>query len=612
MKKFLSIALAVLMLLPLIAGCTPTPAPAPETDAPETDAPETDAPETEAPETDAPETDAPETDAPETDAPETDAPETDAPETDAPETDAPELISGSVYTEKSLTFAYPEGWSVTEASVNIIVDLLTGNNITVVYEAKHNVFDNITTEEFNETWVPLYLLLGMDLSDVAVDHSTNGNGVNITTISFMNNVGNSPVKQTQLIMSCDKYTYTVTVTEITAAEEVIELVFDTIDIIETDAPETEAPETDAPETEAPETDAPETDAPETDAPDTDAPETDAPETAAPETEAPETDAPETEVPETDAPETDAPETDAPETDAPETDAPETDAPETDAPEIYEPKDVLSKFGYYSHTASNGTTIAYRLYIPEDYNRREEYPVLVIFHSEAYCGTDNEKQMAEVEKFFGSDDSPALDCIVIAPQYQSSGGIVMTGESFVYVNTSRGWTEEGIDAVVEILDMINDTYSTDLERQYFTGYGAGGSAVWNMICRYHEKISAAVICSASGGLIAQSQFNEGNPIVTKNIALNMDELPSGGPVYDIDYLCISRAVVDIPLYYLYENTHAGNSYTKIVEAINPYKKGKFFYREFSDKTKDQLGATYISKEDGYKYLDWLLDQRRETE
>ena len=90
MKKFLSLTLAVLMLLPLIVGCTPTPAPVPETDAPETNAPETDAPETDAPETDAPETDAPETEAPETDAPETDAPETDAPETDAPETDAPE------------------------------------------------------------------------------------------------------------------------------------------------------------------------------------------------------------------------------------------------------------------------------------------------------------------------------------------------------------------------------------------------------------------------------------------------------------------------------------------------------------------------------------------
>ena len=72
MKKLLSLALAVLMLLPLIVGCAQTPPT--ETNVPATDAPETDAPETDAPETDTPETDAPETDVPETDAPETDAP----------------------------------------------------------------------------------------------------------------------------------------------------------------------------------------------------------------------------------------------------------------------------------------------------------------------------------------------------------------------------------------------------------------------------------------------------------------------------------------------------------------------------------------------------------
>jgi len=394
------------------------------------------------------------------------------------------------------------------------------------------------------------------------------------------------------------------------------------DAPETDAPETDAPETDAPETEVPETEAPETDAPETDAPETDAPETDAPETEAPETEAPETEAPETEAPETDAPETDAPETDAPETDAPETDAPETDAPETDAPETDAPKaetpktktakEALKNFGYYTYTASNGLTIPYRMYVPEDYNRKNEYPVLVIFHSDYHCGTDNEKQMSVVNKFFGSDDSPALDCIVIVPQHPGTTGIVMTEESFVYISLNKGWTEEGIDAVVEILEHVNDTYSTDLERQYFTGFDSGGAAVWNMICRHHEKISAAVICCSSEGLIPQSKFNESNPIVTKCFVIDLDEIRNSGSLFKYEYYCISSAVADIPLYYLFEESYSGSAYMKIVEAILPVKKGKFNFKEFSDKTKEELGATYISKEEGYKYLHWLLEQRRETE
>jgi hypothetical protein len=236
---------------------------------------------------------------------------------------------------------------------------------------------------------------------------------------------------------------------------------------------------------------------------------------------------------------------------------------------------------------------------------------VIFHSERYYGTDNKKQMAEVTKFFGSDDSPALDCIVIVPQISGSGdSYIIADPSFLHAGPSKGWSEEGIDAVVEILEQINDTYSTDLERQYVTGFDAGGAAVWNMICRHHEKISAAVICSSLGGLILQSKFNESNPIVTKINVFYKDENTNRLALSD-DSLCISSAVVDIPLYYLFEGSYSGSSYMKIVEAILPYKKGKFNFKEFSNKTKEELGATYISKEDGYKYLNWLLEQRRET-
>ncbi len=456
MKKFLSIVLAVLMLLPLIAGCTPTPAPAPETDAPETDAPETDTPETEAPETEAPETDAPETDAPETDAPETDVPETDVPETDVPETDAPE----------------------------------------------------------------------------------------------------------------------------------------------TDAPETDTPETEAPETEAPETDAPETDAHETD-----------------------------------APETDAPETEAPETEAPETDAPETDAPKAETPKPETAKEALANFGYYTYTASNGLTIPYRLYVPKDYTWRNDYPVLMIFHSKDYCGTDNEKQMTEVEKFFGSDDSPALDCIVIVPQLPnalSNNLIDVADTGLIYININESWKDPGVEAAIEIFDSVNKKYSTDKERQYVTGFDGGGTAVWNALCRFPEKISAAVICSSVGGFVPQSYANDKAPIITKYtiwVAKEKTPLPdveraenlppdvyealtNASPGYRQESLCIPRAVLNIPVFCLFEGK--GGTYTYIMQLMSEMNNNNFKHKDFGGITKEELGATYISVENGYRYLDWLLDQRRETE
>ena len=397
---------------------------------------------------------------------------------------------------------------------------------------------------------------------------------------------------------------------------------------EAEAPETEAPETEAPETDVPETDAPETDAPETDAPETDAPETDAPETDAPETDAPETDAPETDAPETDAPETDAPETDAPETDAPETDAPETEAPETDAPETDAAKEALANFGYYTYTASNGLTIPYRMYVPKDYTWRNDYPVLMIFHSKDYCGTDNEKQMTEVEKFFGSDDSPALDCIVIVPQLPnalSNNLIDVADTGLIYINRNDSWKDPGVEAAIEIFDVVNKKYSTDKERQYVVGFDSGGTAVWNALCRFPEKISAAIICAAVGGFIPESYTNDKAPIITKFTISVANEESNSPPEWlnessseDVYYLksyrreslCIPRDVLDIPVFCLFEI--GGGTYKYIIQLMQEMNNNNFKYKDFGGITKEELGATYISEENGYKYLDWLLKQRRETE
>jgi len=395
---------------------------------------------------------------------------------------------------------------------------------------------------------------------------------------------------------------------------------------ETDVPETDVPETEAPETEAPETEAPETEAPETEAPETEAPETDAPETEAPETEASETDAPEPDAPETEAPEAEAPETEAPETDAPETEAPETEAPETEAPNNEKAKEALANFKYYTYTASGGLTIPYRMYVPEDYTRKNEYPVLMIFHSEEYCGTDNEKQMTEVKKFFGSDDSPALDCIVIVPQLPNAlnNNLIDVAEGLIYINRNDSWQDPGVEAAIEIFDRVNTIFSTDKERQYVVGFDSGGTAVWNALCRFPEKISAAVICAAVGGFIPESYTDDKAPIITKYTISVANEGSDSPPEWVNEYssqdvyylksyrresLCIPRAVLDIPIFCLFEI--GGGTYKYITQVMQEMNNNNFKYKDFGGISKEELGETYISEENGYKYLNWLLKQRRET-
>ena len=350
------------------------------------------------------------------------------------------------------------------------------------------------------------------------------------------------------------------------------------------------------------------------------------ETEAPETEAPETDAPETDAPETDAPETSVPETDVPETDVPETEAPETEAPETEAPNNEKAKEALANFKYYTYTASGGLTIPYRMYVPEDYTRKNEYPVLMIFHSEEYCGTDNEKQMTEVKKFFGSDDSPALDCIVIVPQLPNAlnNNLIDVAEGLIYINRNDSWQDPGVEAAIEIFDRVNTIFSTDKERQYVVGFDSGGTAVWNALCRFPEKISAAVICAAVGGFIPESYTDDKAPIITKYTISVANEGSDSPPEWVNEYssqdvyylksyrresLCIPRAVLDIPIFCLFEI--GGGTYKYITQVMQEMNNNNFKYKDFGGISKEELGETYISEENGYKYLNWLLKQRRET-
>jgi len=323
MKKLISLVLVMLMVLPLIVGCTLTPAT--ETDAPETEAPETEAPETDVLEINSPEIDAPETEAPETAAPETDAPETEAPETAAPETDEPE-------TEKKQKPRMPN-W------LRAALTKLHGGYYPDESETDEPETDEPETDE-PETDEP-------------------------ETDEPETEAPETEAPETEA-------------PETEAPET---------EAPETEAPETEAPETEAPETEAPETEAPETEAPETEAPETEAPETEAPETEAPETEAPETEAPETEAPETEAPETEAPETEAPETGAPETEAPETEAPETEAPETEEPEPEVEYVYYSDFgAAGDGVTDDFEAIVAaHDYANEHNLPVAADEGATYYIG-----------------------------------------------------------------------------------------------------------------------------------------------------------------------------------------------------------------------------------
>ena len=632
MKKLLTIIICVFMLLPFIAGCTQKPAqqpetesPAttapetdvhetdapetaiPETDAPETDAPETDAPETDAPETDAPETDitetnAPESDAPETDAPETDAPETDAPETDAPETDAPEtdapavdpltLAADSPIKDYDIEEFVPEDKNDPDCKTGLVLqarkfkyqgdDLLivhitnaTDTAYTVRLTLKYLDNDGKSITGVRETipdvgagWDNYYIFnpdFKFESFDCSLSISTSY--ADSVTASIKNNgpvttfVGSSGLNWTDPTSLSSGYlpkeyaaVYARFPYENTAAEQLHVVadyvIFDdkgNISLYDTFRIPTVAS---VGQNEA----------------------------IIP-------------VKLTATPWNNGSNSSLSEEYSGEITAIVayrsilTDA----AAEANRVKATTADFGYYTYEAQNGVILPYRLYLPSDYDKSKDYPVLAIFHANGSQGKDNEKQMGDVEKFFGSEDSPVFDCIIFAPQCPEGGW----------------WLGENTDAAVELLHFINDTFSTDKSRQYITGFSMGGCATWNILTRYPEKVSAAVPCAYAGGLADISEID--NPVYT-----SIDIIHEDG---SREMFALPEEVLDIPIYYVFgssDETIPPEQCYFLVEAFESVNAPNFYYKEFGGVGHGNMGATYISKYNGYEHLHWLLEQRRETE
>lgn len=142
---------------------------------------------------------------------------------------APEIPEGyKAYDNGSLSFAYPEDWNANSGSVVTLVNPTgIGNNITVVQEAKTDMYDDLTAESFGTMMQPTYEAMGMKVSDVQVEKKTT-NGLDVVQITYNAKLAGVSMSQTAFITTIGDSTYTVTVTETTADDVLVSTVFETL------------------------------------------------------------------------------------------------------------------------------------------------------------------------------------------------------------------------------------------------------------------------------------------------------------------------------------------------------------------------------------------------
>lgn len=157
------------------------------------------------------------------------------------------------------------------------------------------------------------------------------------------------------------------------------------------------------------------------------------------------------------------------------------------------------------TAKDGTRLAYRLYVPYDYDESREYPVLLLLHGAGERGNDNLGNLLHVvSNLFNISKTPVTDAIIVAPQCPAGNQWVDTPWANGSYDATRVKISNELKAVMEIMDSVEREFSTDYDRYYVMGLSMGGFGTWDLLMRYPDYFAAGVpMCGGADPSKAES-------------------------------------------------------------------------------------------------------------
>ncbi|MGB7925336.1 MAG: prolyl oligopeptidase family serine peptidase [Pyrinomonadaceae bacterium] len=142
-------------------------------------------------------------------------------------------------------------------------------------------------------------------------------------------------------------------------------------------------------------------------------------------------------------------------------------------------------GFLKRTVTvGGGQRGYRVYIPENFDPKKKYPVVLSLHGSVQWGEDNENQLG-----------------FTLPAMMRPGGRVETKlepkvlSSFIGVfpqsRTETPWSGEMVEYAVKALDQTVAEFKADPRRLYVTGFSLGGYGSWYVAAKYPGKFAAIV-------------------------------------------------------------------------------------------------------------------------
>ena len=198
-------------------------------------------------------------------------------------------------------------------------------------------------------------------------------------------------------------------------------------------------------------------------------------------------------------------------------------------------EVQSKFIQLSYEdQETGITLPYNLFVPENYDTNQEYPLMTFIHDDSIVGQD---VVAGLTQGYGGviwateAEQGKHESFVLVPVFQSSvvaGGAGQTGSEV---------DENQLNTYLHLLQSIQDEYSIDTRRRYITGQSMGCMTSFYLNGHYPDLFAATLYVSGQWDVSQLSALSNQNFFY---ITAGGDATASGGQA-DVEALLTDAGV-----------------------------------------------------------------------
>lgn len=162
-----------------------------------------------------------------------------------------------------------------------------------------------------------------------------------------------------------------------------------------------------------------------------------------------------------------------------------------------------RFAARAFEDSTGTSLPYRLFVPQGDDPASRYPLVLFLHGGAGAGTDNISQISGGNRagshvWIDPDVRARHPAFVVAPQLPGMGSWAYPG--------SPELSRYGAAAVALVEQLVGE-HAIDRARIYVTGQSRGGWGVWDLIGKRPDLFAAGVPVCGGGDAASVAAASE---------------------------------------------------------------------------------------------------------